>query len=507
MSTAEREIKLVPPSGFHLPPLTDPGGGVFASPESTATLVATYYDTTDLRITRAGASLRYRDPEGWTVKLPRSDGDAQILSRDEHHVAGERGGEDGAPPESALDLVRSLTRGAPIASVATLSTTRTTVLLHDAHGRAIGEVVDDAVVATVPLADAVEFGEIEVELGDGATDAHRASVLARLRSAGATSIDLTPKIVRALGAHAARPADVVVPELGASFPAAEDVARRAIATAVDRLITFDPAARLGLDPEGVHQARVATRRLRSDLRTFRSLIDERWGTELSDELRWLTDVFGAVRDADVLFDRLEPNVALLPDVDREPAKRILDHLRSDEERAREQLLRALRSERYDALLDRLVLAAARPRFLLRVDDGDGDSDVAVLRRIARRPWHQLADAVEALGDDPPDVELHGVRIRAKRARYAAEAVVPAFGKPAHAYARRVTQLQTVLGEHQDAVVAAEWLRRAAANTNDESTGFAAGQLAAIEYRSAERSRRAWPDAWRRASRKRLREWL
>lgn len=517
MSTAEREIKLVPPSGFQLPPLTDPGGGVFAAPESTATLVATYFDTADLRITRAGASLRYRDPEGWTVKLPRSDGDAQILSRDEHHLAGEQAGgqghEDVAPPESALDLVRSLTRGAPIARVATLSTTRTTVPLYDAHGRAIGEVVDDAVVATFPHADppvardadTVEFGEIEVELGEGATDAHRASVLARLRSAGATSIDLTPKIVRALGDPATRPADVVVPELGASFPAAEDVARRAIATAVDRLITFDPAARLGLDPEGVHQARVATRRLRSDLRTFRSLIDERWGTELSDELRWLADVFGAVRDADVLFDRLAPKVDLLPDVDREPAKRILDHLRSDEERAREQLMRALRSERYDALLDRLVLAAARPRFLLRVDDGD--SDVAVLRRIARRPWQQLSDAVEALGEDPPDLALHGVRIRAKRARYAAEAVVPAFGKPARAYARRVTQLQTVLGEHQDAVVAAEWLRRAAANTHDESTGFAAGQLAAIEYRSAERSRRAWPDAWRRASRKRLREWL
>ncbi len=427
-----------------------------------------------------------------------------MLSRDEHHVAGEHR----TVPEGALDLVRSRTRGLPLTPVATLATTRTTVALHDTQGRALGEVVDDAVTVTFPdaqpAAGTAQFGEVEVELTDRATDAHRAAILARLRSAGATTVDLTPKIVRALGVSASRPPDVVVRDLGTEFPTVEDVVRRAIASSVDRLVTYDPAARLGEDPEGVHQARVATRRLRSDLRTFRSLLDEQWSTQLSDELRWLGDVFGAVRDADVLFDRLAPKVELLAEVDREPAKRILDHLRSDQERGRDQLLRALRSDRYDTLLDRLVLAAARPRFLLRVDDVD---DASVLRAIVRKPWTKLAAAVAALGEDPPDLELHGVRIRAKRARYAAEAVVPAFGKPARAYARAVTGLQDVLGEHQDAVVAAEWLRRAAANTDDESTGFAAGQLAAIEYRAAEESRDAWPDAWHRATRKRLRRWL
>ncbi len=499
MTTTERETKLAPSTGFRLPPLTDPGGGVFASPETTATLVATYYDTTDLRIIRAGASLRYRDPEGWTVKLPRADGDEAVLSRDEHRL----GGEHRSVPESALDLVRSRTRGLPIAPVATLSTIRTTVALHDAQGQPIGEVVDDAVTATFPESDAgpVQFGEVELELTEAARDGHRAAILARLRSSGAATVDLTPKIVRALGVPATRSADIVVPELGDGFPTIEAVVQRAIASSVDRLVTYDPAARLGDDPEGVHQARVATRRLRSDLRTFRSLLDEQWRARLSDELRWLGDVFGVVRDADVLLDRLEPKIRLIPDVDREPAKRILDHLRSDQERGRDQMLRALRSERYDALLDRLLVASARPRFLLRVDDTD---DAEILREIVRKPWTKLAAGVDRLGDDPPDLELHGIRIRAKRARYAAEAVVPAFGKPARIYARAVTALQDVLGEHQDAVVAAEWLRRAAAQTDDESTGFAAGLLAAIEYRAAEQSRGSWADAWRRASRKKLR---
>jgi CHAD domain-containing protein len=513
VTTVEREIKLAPPDDFQLPPLTDPGGGVFASPETTASLVARYYDTDDLRITRAGASLRYRDPEGWTVKLPRSDGDDEILSRDEHHLPGDRR----TIPDPAIDLVRSITRGRLLQPVATLSTARTTITLHDARGESIGEVVDDTVEVALPgrapepgrepepdpLAGPARFAEVEIELTEAATKAHRAAILARLRSAGAVSVELTPKIVRALGVRASRPADVVVRDLGDDFPAVEEVVRRAIASSVDRLITYDPIARLGEDPEGVHQARVATRRLRSDLRTFRSLIDEQWGTGLSDELRWLGDVFGVVRDADVLYERLEPKIELLSEVDREPAKRILDHLRSDQARGRDQMLRALRSERYDALLDQLVAAAARPRFLLRVDD---ESDESVLRSIVRRPWRKLEDAVDALGDDPPDVELHGVRIRAKRARYAAEAVVPAFGKPARAYAKAITGLQDVLGEHQDAVVAAEWLRRAAATTDDEASAFAAGQLAAVEYRGAERSRKDWPDAWRRASRKRLRGW-
>lgn len=513
MSSIEREIKFAPPAGFRLPPLTDPGSYVFASPETTTTLTATYYDTADLRITRSGSSLRYRDPEGWTVKLPRPDDngdDDEVLARDEHHVTGD----PGSPPDAALELVRSRTRGASVAAVATLRSTRTTVLLRDAQGAGLGEVVNDAAEVTFPdpspdqdrdqVAAPVRFGEVELELGAGATGAHRAAVTARLRSAGVGPVDPTPKIVRALGDAAARPGDLEVPELGGGSPSVDVVVRRAVASSVDRLITYDPAARLGEDPEGVHQARVATRRLRSDLRTFRSLLDEQWAAGLSDELRWLGDVFGAVRDADVLLERLDAKLVELPEIDRGPAKRLLDHLRTDHERGRDQMLRALRSDRYDALLDRLVAAAARPRFLLRVDDTD---DAEVLSRLARRPWKHLAAAVAALADCPSDLALHGVRIRAKRARYAAEAVAPAFGKPARAFARAVTELQDVLGEHQDAIVAAEWLRRAAASTADESTGFAAGQLAAIEYGDAERARRAWPNAWRRASRKRLRSWL
>ena len=83
-----------------------------------------------------------------------------------------------------------------------------------------------------------------------------------------------------------------------------------------RLLRHDPGVRLGIDIEDVHQARVATRRLRSDLRTFQPLLDEAWADALRDELRWLGAELGRVRDAEVLRDRLRAAATTLPAPDR-----------------------------------------------------------------------------------------------------------------------------------------------------------------------------------------------
>src|SRR3954471_1837718 len=135
----ERELKFTPGPSFRLPPLTDPVAGVQAGPPETIRLVATYFDTPDLRITRAGASLRFRDPEGWTVKLPVGTG--EVLTRDEIHLPGE----PGDPPVAAVDLVAAIVRHAPIAVAARLTTRRERVHLFDGTGHPVGEVVDDEV--------------------------------------------------------------------------------------------------------------------------------------------------------------------------------------------------------------------------------------------------------------------------------------------------------------------------------------------------------------------------
>jgi len=496
----EREVKLLAPAAFELPPLDDPDADVFTGRTERLELDATYFDTPDLRLARCGATVRHRNDEGWVVKLPKP-ADGSVLTRDEHHLDGK----PGAPPDEVADLVCALRRGAELEPVARLRTSRATTALHDAVGEHVADVVDDEVEVVDGPPDASAFREIEVELAERATKAQRRWLVDRLRRAGAGEPDPTPKLVRALGRRASAAPDVVVPRLDRGRQLhADDVVRYAIASSVAKLLQHDPGVRVGDEPEDVHQARVATRRLRSHLRTFRSLVDEQWASHLRDELAWLADVLGGVRDADVLLDRLERQIARLPEPDHAPAGRLLDTLRADREERRELLLAALRGDRYATLLDELVDAARRPRLPLRIGDED---DEATLRSVVRRPWAQLRAAVEALPDEPSDDELHDVRIRAKRARYAAEAVEPAFAKAARRFARAVTDVQDALGEHQDAVIAAEWLRRAAARTHDESVGFAAGQLAAFEHAEAATARARWSKPWRAATKPRVSGWL
>ena len=143
----------------------------------------------------------------------------------------------------------------------------------------------------------------------------------------------------------------------------------AIAAGVTRMIRHDPGVRLGDDPEHVHQARVGTRRLRSDLRTFRSLLDGEWVTEMRAELGWAAAALGEVRDADVLTERMQARIASLPAADARAGAALLRRLATQRDAARARLLDVLNSDRYVALLDALSRAAADPP-LLGPDDLD-----------------------------------------------------------------------------------------------------------------------------------------
>jgi CHAD domain-containing protein len=137
---------------------------------------------------------------------------------------------------------------------------------------------------------------------------------------------------------------------------------------------------------------------------------------------------------------------------------------------------------------------------------DGADFELELGDLVAKPWKKLRRAVHDLDEDPPDRELHAVRIRAKRARYAAEAVAPALGKEARRFASAVADLQDLLGEHQDAVVAGRWLREHVP-AGDGGAAFVAGQLVLVEADAADRSRAEWPAAWAAAKRPKLRRWM
>jgi CHAD domain-containing protein len=209
-----------------------------------------------------------------------------------------------------------------------------------------------------------------------------------------------------------------------------------------------------------------------------------------------------VRDTEVLLDRLRAHAEQLAPSDQAPAKRIIQRLLQRWDGARAELRDALGSPRYAELLDRLVEAAREPVLLPESEQPAAE----LLPPLVRKPWEKLQTTVDELPDDPSDEQLHEVRIEAKRCRYAAEAVAPAIGKRARAFAKAVADLQDVLGEHQDAVVADAWLREAATTATGREV-FVAGQLASLERLEIDRTRAAWGDVWRAASKKKLRQWL
>jgi len=322
----EREVKLGAGPAFHLPDLTGVIDGLGVTPPEAVRLETVYYDTPDLRLARWGVSLRHRAGEGWTLKLapPPAAGarPAAILEREELTFQG------GAkkPPQAAVDVVRAYVRKSELVPVARLSTVRRRIRLVDPAGARMAEVVDDEVSVRDGRRVAARFREIEVEVfGSNGTDGLVSPLVARLREAGAGAPDPTPKHIRALGPRAMEPPEVALLPVQPDSPA-KLVIRSAIAEAVASLLLHDPLVRTSADPEAVHQARVATRKLRSHLRTFGPLVDPEWTEPLRSELGWLAMGLGAVRDREVLLDRLRERAKSLPASDSKSATSLLHGL-------------------------------------------------------------------------------------------------------------------------------------------------------------------------------------
>lgn len=462
--------------------------------------MAVYFDTPDLRLARSGVSVRHRagDGTGWTVKLPEGEEGPALVRRELTFE-----GPPEQPPEAVASLVLAYARGTPLEPVARIRTVRSGVDLLDREGAVVAEVVDDQVSVLDGGRVDGEFREVEVELGQRPPAGLLDAVVGRLRQAGAGPPGATPKVVRALGPRALEPPEVAPVALGKK-PSAADVVRQAISAAVDRILRHDPGVRIGDDPEDVHQLRVGTRRLRSDLRTFASVLDDEWLTPLREELRWLAGALGAVRDADVLIERLRRQAATLPEPDTAALAPIFRRLATNRDQARSELLEAMHSARYIALLDRLVDAAHHPAY--RKKAKAKAKAAKVVPRLVARPWRRLRKAVKAMPNSPPDADLHRVRILAKRTRYAAEAAAPLVGKKAGRFAAAVARLQEVLGDHQDAVVAEAWLREATDGA-DAAVCLAAGELIAVQAAEAAEARRRWRRAWKKASGGKLRAWM
>jgi CHAD domain-containing protein len=494
VASAERELKLGIGPAFVMPELDNLADGVRPLAWDPALLSTVYFDTEDFRLARWGASLRHRLGEGWTVKLP-PDSDGDVLVREEIAF----GGSAKRPPAGAADLVRAFTRGVGLMPQTRLRTTRQRIELRDASGRLVADVFEDHVSVNGGNGASATFGEVEVEIGENTSNALFAALRERLAAAGAQTADPTPKYLRSLADADLSP--VVALAALRENASLGDVVRLAVASSATRLVTHDPIVRLDSDPEGVHQARVATRRLRSDLRTFRTLVDAERASALADELRWLGRLLGDVRDDDVLLERLRARSVGIPGHARGMSE-VLSRLARERDARQAALLDGLRGRRYLQALDDLVTWANEPPLLTAAEAPASEAAPA----LAARPWRTLQRVVSKLPKKPNNAELHDVRIRTKRARYAAEAVIPVVGTDAKAFARAAAALQDVLGDLNDAVVARRRLLQwAETGSRDESA--AATALAKLERQVARRRRNEWRDAWDTLSAPELSAWM
>lgn len=247
---------------------------------------------------------------------------------------------------------------------------------------------------------------------------------------------------------------------------------------INRILVGDIAQHLGED--AVHDTRVAIRRLRSTLRVFGKLLDSSEFGEMDGELRWFASLLGDVRDCQVQQNRFNEAI---DDVPRKlilgPVKsRIRKDLQAVERPARRRVKKAMKSTRYEDMMAVLRRWSAEPPV-------DGAVAPKTLRKRADRAQRKADRRLATALESEDDAMLHRARKAAKRARYAAELCRP-LGKPKRAKRtiKHYKHIQNLLGQHQDAAVAEETLRKmgVSAGKTGRENGFTFGMLYAREER-------------------------
>src|ERR1035441_5400024 len=501
MRETERKYESAP--GALLPPL---GGLPMVATEADSgeqTLEAEYYDTEELRLLRAGVTLRRRrggNDSGWHLKLPAGPG-----TRTEIRLPLGRAGRK-VPAELAA-LVRAHARGAELRPVALITTRRQVRILLDDAGSSLAEVAADDVFAQA--------------MGDAATLSHWQEVEVELTGGSMRLLQAADKALRRGGLRPAGHAAKLERALAGRLPAADRQARptprsaaaavvlRYTAAQVAALKSADPLVRRD-EPDSVHSMRVATRRLRSTLKAFPAVLRAKDTGGTGDELKWLGGVLGAARDAEVLAGCLQESVDQLPAglVIGPVQARLRAHFAPVEAAGRSAVLTALDSGRYLALLGPLDQLLADPPLAAEAGRPAADVLPAAVRRMRRRVRRRMGRARRRPAGPERDLALHEARKAAKDARYAAEAVRPAFGKQASRFARRMKKLQSVLGDHHDAVVARAAVRDLGMQAQlAGENAFSFGVLyAGDSHLAADLERCAWP-TWKHASRHKYSRWL
>ncbi|MEW1808910.1 CYTH and CHAD domain-containing protein [Pseudarthrobacter sp. NPDC080039] len=493
-SVVEAERKYDVDGAAAIPRLEDLPGVANVDKPVENKLEAVYFDTPDLRLASRKITLRRRtggSDAGWHLKLPADNGD-----RREHHEALGKDGE--GVPKTLQQLVRVYVRDSELVVVARLTTSRTIYRLRSKTGDVLADFSDDQVHAEIlsPDQSSQQWREWELELGHGSR---------KLLDAG-------QKLMATAAAQPSRYASKLAHALGKRVPETSEHRVRnrkdpagAVLLAyfdeqVHALIQQDPQVRLDAQ-DAVHKMRVATRRMRSALATYRTLLKDQDAVRfVRDELKWLAGVLGEARDAEVMHKRLkkmidnEPSDLVLGPV----ARRVDIELGGHYKKAHTRVLEELGGQRYFQLVEKLEALLATADLSKTGKKAAGTVIPALVKKDVKRLHAavvQARDNPAGTGDHPA---LHEARKDGKRLRYAAEAASAVFPKRASHIVDAAHDVQKVLGDHQDSIVTRTVLRRLGSQAFLQGeNGFSYGRLHALEEAAALETERRFHAEWKK----------
>lgn len=454
-----------------VPPLTGVPGVARVGEPRTATLDAVYFDTGRHTLASRRMTLRRRTGDadaGWHLKLPAeavpgASGAAAGAAPQQRRELHEPLGQPDVVPDRLLAHLLAYLRGDDVIPVVRLETQRTTYPLYAEDGMHLADLADDRVTAellgvTGGPSEKQQWREWELELVHGSPGLFPGAETL-LSGAGAVPAKYPSKLAKALaaGGQETPPAETRAGVPGKKASAAA-VVTAYLGAQVGEILANDPRVRLE-EPEAVHNMRSAARRARSALAAYKRLYAAVALRRLRDELKWLGQVLGKPRDAEVMLDRLRDHIdELEPGPAATAVKAQLEKDLGDTlDTAYRKLQGTLLSERYYRLLDDLEAFRDNPPARPKASDSGRRVGGKLVDKAAKRLRRAHMAAKNARRGDPHETALHQVRKDAKRLRHVAESVEPVHGKSAVKVAKAARKQQQVLGDFHDSVIARDLL--------------------------------------------------
>jgi triphosphatase len=481
--------------------------GLILEPRSTQQIFDTYLDTDDWRIHRAGFALRVRSESGTTEATLKSLHSASTEVADRRELTETLNSSDSEAIRESIGpvglRVGAVSGARTLLPLFELRTSRQRFAIRKSdEAQQLGEIALDETVISRPHGEP-QASMLRVEV-EALTEAHGSlrSLVKTLRSNCALEAASDTKY--SLGLKSVGLAPPAQEFARTTVDASMTVAEVAMANLRRYLAAWhlhEPGARLGDDPEELHDLRVAGRRLDAVLRQFQSFLPPEF-LKVRTTLKSVLTALGHARDLDVAMGELQIFHRKLPKSDRVALEPLKEHLMSERDRARAQMLSVLDSIWVQKNLQELTSLLTAP--VAALETSAADLALHTSPGLIRQRFRKLRKRADLLGTDSSTDDYHEVRGQVKKLRYALEAVAALYGKPANDMIRALRRWQENLGLQQDAAVAMQRLNDLAGAKPKgipAETLFLMGRLAERHLGAARQARKRCATGYRKVREK------